>query len=239
MYVGGHVRPTLEHLQFYCYEKLCSELPDELPDVHITLHNLVQRTLNVSSDPVQREMGMAMRLLPGYSIWQTTAHRHEFDSVRGKMTDASTLQFGSGSVSDTGTPCPLNGLLVVGLIADELQYLSGARWDCGWADQVLATDLVVCEVVLPFRVTRERVAQCKFAKWIPDLFPGVFIKVFPRNSNHKNASVLVFETRFIVAGPKTAEHAHALCAFMLFYLERFREDEPPVAPAKRRRVAET
>lgn len=239
MYVGGHVRPTLEHLNFYCYELLCAELPAELPDVQITLHNLVQRTLNVPSDPVQREMGMAMRFLPGLSPWQTTAHRHEFDSVRGKMTDASTLQFGSGSVSDTGTPCPINGLLVVGLIADELEYLSGALWNCGWDDQVLTTDLVVCEVVLPFRVTRERVAQCPFAKWDPDLFPGVFISVIPRNSGHKNASVLVFETRFIVAGPKTAEHAHALCAFMLFYLERFREDGQPGPPAKRRRAAET
>ena len=63
MYVGGPVRPTIKDLQFYKYEMFCEDLPEELPDVKILIHNLVQRTLDISSDPIQREMGMAILLI--------------------------------------------------------------------------------------------------------------------------------------------------------------------------------
>lgn len=232
-FIGGPVVADARALAGYKTETF-APMPRHLPACTPRIHNLVARTLFVFEDPLLQESKMALQFCPGYVPWMTTAFMQEFESARGASSNISVLMFKSGSMSATGASSLLTVLLQMALVAQEMEHFTGSRVHCGWKSAVLQTDLIVCETILPWTVSRARVATGPETTWNTRQFPGAFIKV-PYRAADGELSVLVYDDRFIVAGTKTWEEACAISAFMLHYLEQFRADAPEAPRPKRRR----
>lgn len=232
-FVGGPV--VIDHRALAAYKtEIFSPMPRRLPHCTPRIHNLVARTLFVFEDALLQELKTALQFCPGHVPWMTTAFMQEFESARGASSNLSVLMFKSGSMSATGASSLLTVLLQMALVAQEMEHFTGSRVHCAWKASVLQTDLIVCETILPWTVSRARVATGPETTWIAAKFPGAFIKVPYRDADGE-LSVLVYDDRFIVAGTKTWEDACAISAFMLHYLERFRVDAPEAPRPKRRR----
>jgi TATA-box binding protein (TBP) (component of TFIID and TFIIIB) len=228
MFVGGPPCISKESLEDFKYE-IFAPMPETLPWVEPRIHNLVARTQNRFTDSLLQSLGPAVQYLPGWSPWLTTAFEREFESLRGASLSISVLMFRSGSMSATGASSALTILLQMALVADELEHYTGSRvycdWeDAEWQDDVVKTDLIVCETILPWRVSRDAVAAGPNTIRYIEKFPGVFLKMPYRRPGQKDLSVLIFDDRIIVAGAKTWKHACAVTSFVFHYLEQFRTD---------------
>lgn len=228
MFVGGAPCITKTALEDFKYH-MFAPMPEELPRVEPRIHNMVARTQNRFVDPLLQLLGPAVQYLPGWSPWLTTAFEREFESLRGASLSISVLMFRSGSMSATGADDALTILLHMALVADEIEHHTGSRvycdWeDAEWQDDVIKTDLIVCETLLPWRVSRDAVAAGPNTVRYIEKFPGVFLKMPYSNGLQKDLSVLIFDDRIIVAGAKTWEHACSVTSFVVYYLEQFRVD---------------
>jgi len=236
MFVGGAPCIARESLEDFKYE-IFAPMPEALPRVEPRIHNLVARTQNRFTDPLLQSLGPAVQYLPGWSPWLTTAFEREFESLRGVSQSISALIFPSGSMSATGADDALTILLQMALVADEMEYHTGAGVYCDWEnvewrDDAVKTDLIVCETILPWRVSRDAVAAGPNTIRHIEKFPGVFLKMPYRNGVQKDLSVLIFDDRIIVAGAKTWKHACVVTSFVVHYLEQFARTECDLAGHK-------